>query len=365
MKSQSILPRSIFTVLMILTLFCTLPLQAQTSGGTLMGRVVDSGGGDLPGVTVTATNDATGVSRSTVSSSDGTYRFALLPAGTYSVTGGLEGFGAVTIQQVTLNIATTRTLDITLQPAAVRDSIIVTADAPLISTSPAIGTVVSQQELENLPLNGRQFANLASLAPGTSLGVNPDPTKPGQLVVALNGGIGRNVNYTIDGGDNTDDTIGGALQNYNLEAVQEFKIQTQQYKAEFGRSTGGVLSVVTKTGTNNLSGSIYGFFRDESLNSRTETERRLSRDKQPYERQQYGLSIGGPFVRDKAHYFLTFENTDRDTQFAVNTRGVFPQLDGQSFPIPYEDVLVTGKMTLDLTPSQFLQVRGGYQKYSD
>src|SRR5881398_724396 len=94
-----------------------------------------------------------------------------------------------------------------------------------------------------------------------SLSVNSDPTKPGQLTIALNGGIGRNVNYVVDGGDNMDDTIGGALQNYNLEAVQEFKIQTMQYKAEYGRSSGGVLTVVTKTGSNELMGSAYEFYR--------------------------------------------------------------------------------------------------------
>src|SRR3712207_7495349 len=99
----------------------------------------------------------------------------------------------------------------------------------------------------------------------------------------MNGGIGRNVNYLIDGGDNTDDTIGGALQNFNLEAVQEFRVQTQQYKAEFGRSTGGVLTVVTKTGTNEFGGSVYGFFRDKGLNAKTHSEELATSDKQAYE----------------------------------------------------------------------------------
>ncbi len=154
--------------------------------------------------------------------------------------------------------------------------------------------MVSEEQLENLPLNGRQFANLAILAPGTSLAYNSDPTKPGQLTVALNGGIGRNVNYIIDGGDNTDDTIGGALQNFNLESVAEFNIQTQQYKAEYGRSTGGVLTVVTKTGTNDFDGSAWGFFRDDSLATQTESEKLAGVDKQPYERQQYGIAARRP-----------------------------------------------------------------------
>ena len=125
-----------------------------------------------------------------------------------------------------------------MKQSKVAEQLTVTAEAPLVETTPAIGTVVSQNELQTLPLNGRQFANLGVLAPGTMLGYNTDPTKPNQLVVELNGGSGRNVNYVMDGGDNTDDTIGGALQNFNLESVQEFKIQTMQYKAEYGRSSG-------------------------------------------------------------------------------------------------------------------------------
>lgn len=338
---------------------------AQASGSALEGRVTDEQGGGVPGVTVTATNDSTGIQRVAVTDSTGAYRFPALPAGTYTVVVELPGFATVTTREVELRVAQVRSLDATLRQASVQESITITADAPLVANSPAIGTVVSQQELENLPLNGRQFANLASLAPGTSLGVNPDPTKPGQLVVSLNGGIGRNVNYLIDGGDNTDDTIGGALQNFNLEAVQEFTIQTQSYKAEFGRSTGGVLTVVTKTGTNEFDGSVYGFFRDKSLNSKTRSEEAAGRDKQDYERKQYGFSIGGPIVRDRAHFFGTYETTDRETMFIVNTQGIFPQLDGQAFANPFGDELITAKATWNLTASQMLQVRYGSQTYED
>lgn len=354
------------TCLTLLLLFL-LPaaLMAQTSSAALSGRILDPTGAAIPGVTITATNVATGFSRTTVSASDGTYRFATLPVGTYRVTAELSGFGSVTVENVELNVATDRPLDINLTQAAVQESITVTADAPLVATSPAVGTVVSQEELENLPLNGRQFANLASLAPGTSLGVNPDPTKPGQLVVALNGGIGRNVNYMIDGGDNTDDTIGGALQNFNLEAVQEFKIQTQQYKAELGRSSGGVLTVVTKTGTNDLSGSVYGYFRDKSLNSKTTAERRAGREKQDYERNQYGFSVGGPIIRDRAHFFGTYETTDRDTRFIVNTDRIFPELDNRAFPMPYGDDLITAKATWEVSSGHQLQLRYGAQSYKD
>ncbi len=356
----------LIAVIVFLIVLVPLTAHAQTSGAVLTGRVTDASDAPLPGVTVSAKNDATGVTRSVVTGADGTYRTPTLLAGRYTVTAELSGFATTMVPQLELHVATTRTLDFSMKPASVQESITVTADAPLIATGPSLGTVVSQRELENLPLNGRQFANLASLAPGTSLGVNPDPTKPGQLVVALNGGIGRNVNYLIDGGDNTDDTIGGALQNFNLEAVQEFRIQTQQYKAEFGRSTGGVLTVVTKTGTNDFGGTLYGYFRDKSLNAKTTSEDRAGRDKTNYERKQYGIAFGGPIIRDVAHFFLTYDTTDRQTLFTLSpaTRSIFPDLP-TAVPNPYDDQLVTGKATWALSSRQQLQLRYGQQDYKD
>jgi carboxypeptidase family protein/TonB-dependent receptor-like protein len=340
--------------------------SAQTAtGASLAGRVVDSQKSPLPGVTVNATDKSTGFSRTTVTTTDGTFRLPSLPVGVYAVTATLEGFATVTAESVELTVATERRLEFTMSSASLKEIINVVYEAPLVQTSPSIGTTVDQKELENLPLNGRQFANLATLAPGTTLAVNSDPTKPGQQVIAMNGGEGRNVSIIIDGGDNADDTIGGALQNFNLESVKEFKIQTQQYKAEFGRSTGGVLSVVTKTGTNSFEGSAYGFFRDRSLNSRTESEKQAGVDKQPFKRKQYGASFGGPIVQDKAHFFATWEKNQRDTSYTIDTNGALANLDGQSVPVPFSDELGTAKATYDISAKQYLQVRYGYQKNSD
>lgn len=357
--------RALLLCIALLLAFSSVVFAQGTSSATLLGRVTDETGAALPGVTVTATNNATGVSRNTVTEADGTYRFPSLPAGTYTVVADLSGFGTVTTQEVILNVAREREINITLKQAAISESITVTAEAPLIATTPAIGTSVSQEELENLPLNGRQFANLGSLAPGTQLNYNADPTKPGQLTIALNGGIGRNVNFMVDGGDNTDDTIGGALQNFNLEAVQEFTIQTQSYKAEYGRSSGGVLTVVTKTGTNEFGGSLYGFYREDSLNSKTVAEERAGGDKAAYERKQYGGSLGGPIVRDRAHFFATYEKTERPSSYIIDTGGVFPNFDGDAVAIPFTDELITAKGTINISAAQYLQVRYGYQKNAD
>ena len=352
----------------LFAVLCILPGTAHAQGATgaaLIGRVQDGKGVPLPGVTVNATDKQTGFNRSTVTASDGAFRLPSLPVGTYTVSAELAGFATVNVEAVQLSVASERRLEITMNPATLSESITVVDEAPLVQTSPSIGASVSRKELEGLPLNGRQFANLATLAPGTSLAVNSDPTKPGQQVVALNGGEGRNVNYVIDGGDNTDDTIGGALQNFNLESVQEFKIQTMQYKAEFGRSTGGVLSVVTKSGTNQFAGSAYGFFRDRSLNSRTESEQRAGADKQPFKRDQYGASFGGPIVQDRIHFFATWERTKRDTSYTINSGGTLPGLDGSSVPLPFTDELGTAKLTYDVSAKQYLQVRYGYQTNAD
>jgi hypothetical protein len=339
---------------------------AQSAFGAIEGKVTDNQGGAIAGAVVTATNAATGTTRSAQSDVGGRYSIEAVPVGTYDVTLTADGYRDVEVRGINVQVATRRSLDLQTDLSTVEEAIVVTAEAvPLVADTPALGTVVSQQELESLPLNGRQFANLAALAPGTTLAYNSDPTKPGQLTIALNGGIGRNVNFIMDGGDNTDDTIGGALQNFNLEAVQEFRVQTQQYKAEYGRSSGGVLTVVSKTGTNQFAGSAYGFFRDDSMAEKTETERQAGADKPELTREQYGASVGGPIVRDRAHFFGTYEKTERETNYTVFTDGDFPAFDGQSVALPFEDELITAKATWDISPSQFLQVRYGMQENAD
>ena len=355
--------RSPALVALLVLAACMLPaaMQAQTATGSLGGTVTD-GTAPLPGVTLTINNADTGFTRTTTTAANGAFKFFSLPAGNYLLKAELPGFATVTVEKLNIAIATDRTLEITMKQSKVAEQVTVTAEAPLIASTPAIGTVVSQEELQTLPLNGRQFANLGVLAPGTTLSYNNDPTKPGQLVIALNGGTGRNVNYLIDGGDNTDDTIGGALQNFNLEAVQEFKIQTMQYRAEYGRSSGGVLTVVTKTGSNDFHGSAFGFFRNESYASQTHSEELAGIGKQPYDRKQYGASFGGPIVKDKVHFFATFEQTKANTSYTVDSSGIYPELDGTSVPTPFNDQLATAKVTYDINAKQYLQVRYGYQK---
>lgn len=338
----------------------------QASTGSLTGSFTD-GKAPLPGVAVTVTNPATGFTRGTVTDAEGNFRFPSLLVGSYTLKGELSGFATVTAEGVEVVIATERKLDVTMKTSKIAEQVTVTAEAPLVETSPSIGTVVSQNQLQTLPLNGRQFANLGVLAPGTMLGVNTDPTKPNQLVIELNGGSGRNVNYVMDGGDNTDDTIGGALQNFNLESVQEFKIQTMQFKAEYGASSGGVLTVISKSGTNDFAGSAWEFARRKSLDSETYAEKQAGTGKSDYSRDQYGASLGGPIVKDKVHFFATYEKTSIAQSYIVepepaDVAATYPNLVGLVVPNPSHDNLATAKVTWDVDPQNYLQVRYGYQK---
>jgi hypothetical protein len=190
------------------------------------------------------------------------------------------------------------------------------------------------------------------------LGFHSDLTKSTQYTPQIDGGNGRNVNFVVDGGDNNDDTVGGLLQLYPLEAIQEFNVTTQQFDAEHGRSSGGVLNVVTKSGTNALRGSWFTLLRDDALNARTFSEKINRIDKQTYRRYQFGGSAGGPIALDKAHFFTAFERTQQDTKQAVNTLGLFPAEDG-IYATPYRENLFTAKVTASLGAPHYLALRYG------
>ena len=340
---------------------------AQQTAGNVSGRVLDPQGAAIPGATVTAKSASTGFTRSEVSDAEGVYRIASVPVGAYDVTAELQGFTTVSRKNVEVQVGQTVSFDFSLKVASLAETVNVTASTPLIETqNAAVGQVIDPKRIENLPLNGRQFANLAATIPGVGLGFHSDPTKNTQYAPQINGGAGRNINYSIDGGDNNDDTVGGLLEQFPLEAVQEFNFQTQRFKAEYGRSNGGVMSVVTKSGTNQWGGSFFESFRNKALNSESETQMLADNaaiaagqpapGKSEYRRNQFGGSFGGPIMKDKVHFFFALERTQQDTTQSVSTKGLFPSQDGV-FALPYRENLGTGKVTANINPSQFLTVR--------
>jgi hypothetical protein len=353
--------RHFFGAAAILLLSCVSAFAQQTTGN-IIGRILDEQGAAMPGVTVTAKNPATGFVRSEVSDAEGVYRLTALPVGIYEVNSELSGFSTVSKKDIIVDVSTTLTIDFNLKVAALAETVNVTGATPLIETATSsVGGVVDVKRIESMPLNGRQFANLAATIPGVGLGFHTDPTKSTQYSPQINGGNGRNVNYQIDGGDNNDDTVGGLLQLYPLEAIEQFNFLTARYKAEYGRSNGGVMNIVTKSGTNRAQGSFFEMFRDTKMNAQTETERLNKVDKQQYRRNQFGGSIGGPIARDKAHFFAAVERTQQNTFQSVTTKGLFPNSDG-IFPLPYRENLVTVKETTNLNAAQYLSVRYGYNQ---
>jgi outer membrane receptor protein involved in Fe transport len=353
--------RHLFKAVAIVLLTCVSALAQQTTGN-ITGRILNEQGAAMPGVTVTAKNPATGFTRSQATDASGVYRLEALPVAIYEVSAAAQGFATVSKKDIEVNLSQTQTVDFSMKLASLAETVEVRGATPLIQTATSsVGGVVDVRRIESLPLNGRQFANLAATIPGVGLGFHTDPTKSTQYSPQINGGNGRNVNYQIDGGDNNDDTVGGLLQLYPLEAIEQFNFLTARYKAEYGRSNGGVLNVVTKSGTNRAQGSFFEMFRDTKMNARTETERLNKIDKQKYRRNQFGGSIGGPIVKDKAHFFAAVERTQQDTFQSVTTKGLFPGSDGV-FPLPYRENLVTVKGTSNLNAAQYLSVRYGHNQ---
>jgi len=333
------------------------PSFAQQTTGTITGRVIDPQDTAVPGATITATSTATGLVRVDVSEGQGLYRLTALPVGSYDVVTELPGFTSLERKDIAVNVSETTNLNLTLRIAQVAETITVVGDSPpILTTSSSVGQVVDLTRIERLPLNGRQFANLAATVPGVGIGFHSDPTKGTQYTPQISGGNGRNINYVVDGGDNNDDTVGGLLQLYPLEAIQQFNVITHRFDAQYGRSDGGVLNVVTKSGTNNTRGSWFTLFRDSALNAQTMTEKINRLPKQDYRRYQYGGSFGGPIVENKVHYFAAYERTQQDTTQTVNTLGLFPSEDG-TFATPVRENLFTGKLTANVHQTHYLAGR--------
>lgn len=354
---------------LVLSVMLAVPAIAQQTSGNISGRIVDQQGAIIPGATVTAANPSTGLTRTVVSDAVGIYTLTGLPIGNYDLKVELSGFQPTLRKGVVVNVSQTVSLELTLSVAALAENVTVTGQTPLIeTTSSAVGGVVDVDKIEAMPLNGRQFANLAMTIAGVGMGFHSDPTKSTQYSPQIAGGNGRNVNYQIDGGDNNDDTVGGLLQLFPLEAIQEFNMITSRYKAEYGRSNGGVMNIVTKSGTNRFGGSWFTMMRDKALNAESESERlsdlaatkagTAAPGKNEYRRYQYGGSFGGPIAQNKAHFFVAAERTQQSTKQIVDTLGLFPSLNGV-YDTPSVETLFTGKMSVNVNTNQYLSVRYG------
>jgi hypothetical protein len=312
---------------------------AQNVGGIISGTVRDAQGGVLPGVSLTLRNVDSGAVRTTVTESNGSYRLPGLAPGRYALAAELQGFANITIPELTITIGLELQRDFTMSVQGLQETLTVTGEAPVVEvTQTQVAAVVTQEQIEMLPVANRMPISLALLLPGTSMN-NLSGRRP-TATIGAGGGNGGQMNlYYADGGMNMSNNSGQQHLEVPQSAVREFKVNISQSSAEFN-AIGGVVQVATKSGTNRISGEAFEFFRDKSLNAMDKFEQELhdrtGAPKPAYRRHSVGVALGGPIVRDRLHFFGSFERSRELRQAIVNTGQpqFYSKIDG-AFPRSY------------------------------
>ena len=303
-----------FALALALTLARPVAAQQTVDVGSISGRVADQSGAAVPGAAVQATHAATNIAASAVTDMQGRFRFPYLKIGAYDVTVSLAGFTDVT-RHFNVSAGSAFEVPITLSVAGLESSVTVTAEAPVIESARSqIAATVLETEVAALPMNGRNFLDVALLAPG----VSPTQIASTQLFpetsavpgITISVGSQRNLsnNFVVDGLSANDDAAGLSGITYSVDAIEQFQVITSGAQAELGRALGGYVNVVTKSGTNSLRGTVYDFFRDDSLNA----PNALSGTKLPMNQSQFGASAGGPLRKDRTFFFANVEHRDLD-----------------------------------------------------
>ncbi len=308
--------RRAFASLFVLALLAfSSSASAQIDTGTIVGRVSDPSGGVLPGVTVTATQQGTGVASNAVTNTNGESIFPGLRVGVYDVAAELQGFRRTVRENVQLNVQTRAQVDLQLSVGAVTEQVIVTGRSELLQTQTAdIGTIVDQRQVQDLPLLGRRYSELAFLTPGVVAAPAGITSRGEDTFFNANGNYATWNNYTLDGADNN--SFSTNLQERSpqvvsppVDALAEFKVQTRTYSAEFGKAAGAVINASVKQGTNKYGGSLFAFLRDEALNANTWDNNRAGRPKGPFNQLIAGGTFGGPIVRGRTFFFGDYQSS--------------------------------------------------------
>jgi hypothetical protein len=283
--------------------------QSQATTGVIEGTVSDPSGAPVPGATVVVKNTATNLERTLATDADGRFRALLLPLGPYRVTVSLAGFATLVREGIVLTVGQSANLPLTLKVSNVQEEIVVQADSPVIETTRAeSSTRINQATITGLPNNGRNFLDFTKLTPGVSIVQGPDGDE-----LTINGQKGIYNNVSVDGADFNNPFFGeqrGGQRpafTFNLDAVQEVVVVASGANAEFGRSNGGFVNVVTKSGTNEVHGTLHAYFKDDALSSPPKKADDSEADKFPFSQQQFGFTLGGPIVKDKAFYFVALD----------------------------------------------------------
>ncbi|HEY1272257.1 MAG TPA: carboxypeptidase regulatory-like domain-containing protein, partial [Terriglobales bacterium] len=287
----------------------SLPVAAQNVTVTVQGRVYDASGAAIPQATVTAANTGTGLSRSTEASSVGDYQIPSLPPGDYTVTAEKTGFRKQA-KKIHLDIGAAGNLDFNLPVGEIKEEVTVQDVGELAEpTRTMVSSVIDEQKIDNLPVNGRQFIDFALLAPGVTVG----DTTSGSTDVIIEpvtklSFAGQNIHYNfvaVDGADNMSTASGIQKTTPSEEAVQEFRVVNSSYSTEFGRAVGGIVNIITKSGTNTLHGSLYEYFRNDKMDAKSLLAAAGGFNK--LRQNQFGGTLGGPIVKDKTFFFGNYE----------------------------------------------------------
>jgi hypothetical protein len=291
--------------------------QSRATTADLSGVVFDRSQAALPGAVVAATHVATNLTRTAVTRDDGRFRIPALPTGAYVVTATAPGFAVSTVSDVTLTLGSVVELQFVLDVAGIAVAVDVTATRPLVDTQRTeVATVVSEVLIDGLPINGRNFIAFSLITPNVNVDRTPQQGASATSGLTFGGQRARSNNISVDGLDNNDSTVGGVRATFSQEAVQEFQVLAGSFAPEFGKASGGVVNIITKSGGNQHQGSVFYFFRDDALNSREYFERfspsgtPINRPKAPYSHHQFGGAIGGPVRRDATFYFMAAERLD-------------------------------------------------------
>ena len=326
-------------VLLLSMLLFVTAVFAQRGRGTILGSVTDASGAVIPGAVVTIINTATNVATTAATNADGNFTAPNLIVGNYSVAVAKDGFKKAVRSGVTLEVDQRAAINLTLETGAVSETIEVTSQAPLVDTTTAtFGKVIESRRVAELPVNGRNALSLVLLAPAVQSGVGPTASgfaDRGTQVsfIRINGSPFATNNLVVDGLSSVNAYLPDANINPNVDSVQEFKVQTNTMSAEYGFTLGGVVNLVTKSGTNDYHGTLYEFFRNNYLDANSWANNRAARPKQPLRYNQYGGSIGGPIVlprfgeggpslykgRDRSFFFYNYEGY----QFITNASGFY------------------------------------------
>src|SRR5580693_8796928 len=320
MKANS--PRAAFTPILFAVLL-TATLYAQNPRGSLRGTVQDATGARIASAKIVAQLAGSSVQRGTTSEDRGEFRLDDLLPGNYRITVTARGF-APAEAEVSIAVANVRDITVTMKLAATSQTVTVQGSSSSITTeitdtsSAVRGGVVGSRDLETLPLPARSFANIAYLVPGTEPVEPSDPTKARITAVSTGGSSGLNNELSVDGGDNSDDWIGGFLQNFSPDALQEFAVRTAQEDADTGNTTAGSIVITTKRGSNEWHGDGAFYDRAAALNARFPIENPAPNPKQPFSRQNYVGTLGGPIARNKIWLFSSFEYVHEDASIAYS-----------------------------------------------